>query len=63
MNFEDLKSPEFQEKLQSCKAPEELFELAKEEGLELTDDQIASLSGGDNLLWQVLDALPQPVGR
>jgi hypothetical protein len=35
MSFEDLKDPELQEKLKGAKTPEELLELAKEEGIEL----------------------------
>ena len=46
MNFDDLKNPELQEKLKSAKTPEELVALAKEEGLELSDDQIEAISGG-----------------
>lgn len=47
MNFDNLKSPEFQEKLRSAKSFEGLVSLAKEEGIELTDEQLESLSGGD----------------
>ena len=39
-------TPELQEKLKECKTPEELIELAKREGYELTDEQIESISGG-----------------
>ena len=46
MNFEDLKNPELQEKLKSANTPDELVALAKEEGLELTDDQLEAMSGG-----------------
>lgn len=47
MNFEDLKNPEFQEKLKSIKTPEELLALAKEEGYELSDEKLQAVSGGD----------------
>ena len=47
MNFEDLKNPELQEKLRAAKTADELVTLAKEEGLELTDEQLESLSGGE----------------
>ena len=40
-------SPDVQEKLKACKTPEELMELVKEEGIELTDEDLESLSGGN----------------
>ena len=46
MNFEDLKNPELQEKLKSANTPEELLALAKEEGYELSDEQLEAISGG-----------------
>ena len=46
MNFEDLKNPELQEKLKAASTLEELFAIAKENGLELSDDQIDAISGG-----------------
>ena len=45
MNYEDL-SPEVLEKAKACKTPEELFALAKEEGIELSEDELAAVSGG-----------------
>ena len=33
-------------KLQECKTPEEVLELAKAEGYELTDDELEAVSGG-----------------
>ncbi|MBR3224283.1 MAG: Nif11-like leader peptide family natural product precursor [Atopobiaceae bacterium] len=45
MNFEDL-TAEQKEKAKACKTPEEVLELAKEEGIELTDEQLESVSGG-----------------
>ena len=50
MIFEDLKSPELQEKLRACKTPADLAALAKEQGVELSDDQLESLSGGGSWL-------------
>ena len=47
MNFGDLKDPEFQEKLKNASSPEELLELAKESGLELSDEQLEAVSGGE----------------
>ena len=46
MDIEDLKNPEFQKKLMSAQSPEQLFSLAREEGCELTDEQLESISGG-----------------
>ena len=34
------------EKVKSCKSLDELLELAKEEGIELTDEQLSAISGG-----------------
>lgn len=53
MNFEDLKNPELQEKLKSAKTPEDVLALAKEEGYELSDDQLGDISGGDWDCWTV----------
>ena len=33
-------------RVKACKNQEEILKLAKEEGVELTDDQIAAVSGG-----------------
>ena len=49
MNFEDLKNPELQEKLKSAKSAEDLVAIAKAEGLELTDEQLEAVAGGENL--------------
>ncbi len=46
MNFEDLKNPELQEKLKAAKSSEDILAIAKEEGFELTDDQLEAVSGG-----------------
>ena len=46
MNFEDLKNPELQEKLKSAKTPEDILTMAKEEGFELSDDELEGVSGG-----------------
>lgn len=45
MKFDDL-TPEQKEKARFCKTPEEVLALAKEEGYELSDDELASVSGG-----------------
>ena len=46
MNVNDL-SPELRERALECKSREELAELAKNEGVELSDEQLESLSGGE----------------
>lgn len=33
-------------KIRECKSQEELLKLAKEEGIELTDEQLEAVSGG-----------------
>ena len=47
MKFEDL-SVELQEKVRTCATAEEILKLAKEEGYELSDDDLSSVSGGWN---------------
>lgn len=45
MKFEDL-SPELQDQVKACKTLEEVLALAKEAGYELSDEELASISGG-----------------
>lgn len=45
MSFEDL-TPGQQERAKACKTPEELFELAKAEGHQLSDDHLDAIVGG-----------------
>ena len=52
MKFEDL-SPELQEKAVVCKTPEELFELAKSEGLELGEEELEAINGGMVSGWSI----------
>ena len=33
-------------KIKACKSQEEIFELAKQEGIELTDEQLEAVNGG-----------------
>ena len=42
-----IKDPELQEKLKSVKTPEELLALAKAEGYELSEEQMAAISSGE----------------
>ncbi len=50
MNVNDL-SPELRKRALECKSNEELFELARSEGVELSDEQLEALSGGGNTVW------------
>ena len=52
MNIEDL-SPELQEKAKACKTVEELFELAKEEGIELGAEELEAINGGMVSGWSI----------
>ena len=45
MDFSNL-TPEQQEKVRGCKTTEEMLALAKEEGCELTEDELEQMSGG-----------------
>lgn len=45
MKFDDL-SPEMREKVQACKSSDELLALAKEEGVELSEEDLEAVSGG-----------------
>ena len=46
MNLDEL-SPELKEKALACKTPEEMLALAKAEGYELSDAELAGVAGGD----------------
>ena len=45
MNFENL-SEELKEKARACTSAEELMALAQQEGIELSDQELESVSGG-----------------
>ena len=54
MNLDDIKgklTPEQLERAKACKTPEEVLALAREEGYELTDEDLESVSGG----WSPID--------
>ena len=55
MKFEDL-TPEQQEKAKACKSVEEMLALAREEGYELSDDELETIGGGDWDCWDVCSA-------
>lgn len=52
MNFEDL-NPELKEKAKACKNPEDVLSLAREEGFELSDEELSAISGGDWDCWSI----------
>lgn len=45
MEYNDL-TEEQKEKARACKTPEELVALAREEGVELSDEQLEVVAGG-----------------
>ena len=49
MNFESLKNPELQEKLRAANTPEDIFEIVKTEGVDLTEDDLKALAAGTSL--------------
>ena len=51
MNFEDLKDPKLQEKLKAAKTPEDILALAKEEGYELSDEELNGVAGAGGCSW------------
>ena len=57
-------SPEQLEKARACRSSEELFQLAKEEGLELNDAQLEAVAGGscDPTPQNNCGTLPKPTG-
>ena len=58
MNFEDL-TPEQREKANSCKTPEDIMAFAKELGYELSEDELAALSGGNGDLEACVFVCPE----
>ena len=47
MNYEDL-SPELKEKAKACANAAELVELAKSEGIQLSDKELEAVAGGES---------------
>ena len=45
MKYEDL-TPEQLEKVHACSTPQDYIELAKSEGVELSEEQLEAVSGG-----------------
>lgn len=47
MDIKDL-TPELKEEAQNCKTVDEIIELAKEEGVDLSDEQLDAIAGGSS---------------
>ena len=45
-DFEGQLTPEQMEKVRACKSADELVELAKAEGVDLSEEQLEAISGG-----------------
>ena len=50
MEFKDL-SEEQKRRARACSTPEEMLALAREEGYELSDEELGAISGG----WETCD--------
>ena len=57
MEYNDL-TEEQKAKVKACKSVEELVELAKAEGVELTDEQLNSIAGGDSFWCPTATSCP-----
>ena len=56
----DSLSDDLKAKVANCKTADELMTLAKSEGIELTDEQLDAISGGDSF-WSC-DGYYMPLG-
>lgn len=52
ITFDDL-TEEQKAKALACKTPEDLFELAKAEGIELGDEELEAINGGMVSGWSI----------
>ena len=52
-------SDDLKAKAAECRTADELMELAKTEGIELTDEQLDALSGGYNWVCSSLEDCPE----
>ena len=59
MRFENL-TPEQKEKAKRCKNADELLAIAREEGYELSEDELEAVSGGDWDCWEVCTKFQKP---
>ena len=57
MTFEDL-TDEQKEKVKACKTADELVALAQAEGVELSDEQLQSIAGGDSFWCPTATSCP-----
>ena len=57
MDCKDL-TPEQREKASVCKAPEDILALAKEEGYELSDEELTQTAGGGSFPWNLPKGCP-----
>ena len=57
MTFDDL-TDEQKERVKACKTAEELVELAKAEGVELSDEQLEGIAGGDSFWCPTATSCP-----
>ena len=57
MNFDDL-TDEQKAQVAACKTAEELVALAKAEGVELSDEQLESIAGGDSFWCPTATSCP-----
>lgn len=59
MRFEDL-TPEQKEKVKACKNADELIAIAKEEGHELSSEELEAVSGGEWNCWDICTKYEKP---
>ena len=57
MEFENL-TEEQKAKVMACKTADELVALAKEEGVDLSDEQLDSIAGGDSFWCPTATSCP-----
>ena len=57
MEFEDL-TDEQKARVMACKTADELVALAKAEGVELSDEQLDSIAGGDSFWCPTATSCP-----
>ena len=57
MKYDDL-TDEQKAKAMACKTADELVELAKAEGVELSDEQLNSIAGGDSFWCPTATSCP-----
>lgn len=50
-------TPEQIEKAKACRTPEEFAEVAKQEGVELSDEQLELIAGGKNWFESFMDGM------